>query len=178
LSLERFRLHRRALCTLAPSPPSAAGAARAAIVTFDRWDAAAPSASHVVDIESVEPYEPGAFYRRELPCLRAALAALSALPEVVIVDGHVWLAEGVPGLGARLLEAEPSLRTVVGVAKTRFRETPAAQVFRATSRAPLWVDEAGEPVDAARHIAEMHGPHRIPAMLKLVDQLCRGHAHT
>ena len=81
--------------------------ARAAIVSFDSWEAGVASARDVVEVAQVEPYEPGAFYRRELPCLRAALAALPVLPEIVIVDGHVWLAAGVAGLGARLLEAEP-----------------------------------------------------------------------
>jgi deoxyribonuclease V len=55
------------------APPTVTPAARAAIVTFDRWDTAVPIAHHVVDIDRVEAYEPGAFYRRELPCVRAAL---------------------------------------------------------------------------------------------------------
>ena len=148
--------------------------ARAAVVTFDAWTAATPTARRNVMVEHVEPYEPGAFYRRELPCVRAALAALDAQPEIVIVDGHVWLEPGVRGLGARLLEAEPRIRTVVGVAKTRFRETPAVEVLRGGSSAPLYVDEIGEHVDAPRVVAAMHGAFRIPTMLKLVDRLCRG----
>jgi deoxyribonuclease V len=152
-------------------------AAQAAIVAFDAWESASPVARAIVQVQAVEPYEPGAFYRRELPCLRAALAALAALaavPDIVIVDGHAWLAVGSPGLGARLLEAEPRLQTVVGVAKTRFRDTPAAEVLRGSSKAPLFVDEAGQFADAAPRVAAMHGRHRIPTMLKLVDRLARG----
>lgn len=152
------------------------GGARAAVVAFDSWTAATPVEQRVVAIDHAEPYEPGAFYKRELPCIRAALASLPAMPEIAIVDGHVWLEDGKPGLGARLLAAEPHIRTVVGVAKTRFLGSPAREVLRGSSANPLWVDEAGVPVGAAERVAEMHGAFRVPTMLRLVDQLCRGHA--
>lgn len=150
------------------------GGARAAVVAFASWSAEVPIEEHVVTVERVAPYESGAFYKRELPCILAALAALSAMPEVVIVDGHAWLEAARPGLGARLLEAEPRIRTVVGVAKTRFLDSTAAPVLRGSSASPLWVDEAGAPVGAAARVAEMHGAFRVPAMLRRVDQLCRG----
>lgn len=150
------------------------GGARAAAVLLSSFDAAVPDAQCVVSVPRVEPYESGAFYKRELPCLRLALAALPRLPEVVIVDGHAWLdALERPGLGARLLEAEPRIQTVIGVAKTRFAGAPAEPVLRGSSAVPLWVDEAGLALDAPRAIAAMHGPHRIPTMLRLVDHLCR-----
>lgn len=152
-----------------------AGGARAAVVAFDSWDASSPREQRVVSLARVEPYESGAFYKRELPCILAALKMLSTHPDVVIVDGHVWLAAGRPGLGARLLEAAPQIRTVVGVAKTQFAGAPAAPVLRGRSTNPLWVDEAGAHVDAPKRIEEMHGEFRIPTMLRLVDHLCRGH---
>jgi deoxyribonuclease V len=43
--------------------------ARAACVLAESWTDATPSSEHSVDISSVEEYEPGNFYRRELPCL-------------------------------------------------------------------------------------------------------------
>jgi deoxyribonuclease V len=147
--------------------------ARAAVVAFTPWSAETPTEQHVVQIADVDPYEPGAFYKRELPCIRAALASLTSRPTVVIVDAHAWLAPGVAGLGARLLHADPSIATVVGVAKTRFKGAPATPIVRGRSTAPLWVDEAGERLDAARRVAEMHGPYRVPALLRLVDQLAR-----
>jgi deoxyribonuclease V len=156
------------------------GGARAAVVAFASWDAAVPTEQHVVAVGRVEPYESGAFYKRELPCLLAALGSLSQTPDVVIVDGHAWLERTTtgqkPGLGARLLEAEPRIPTVVGVAKTRFAGAPAKPVFRGSSAMPLWVDEAGVFIDAPKRIAEMHGAHRVPAMLRLVDQLGRSDA--
>ena len=38
-------------------------------------------------VEGVKPYEPGQFYKRELPCILALLEELSELPECIIVDG-------------------------------------------------------------------------------------------
>lgn len=50
----------------------------------------------------------------------------------------------------------------------------AQELRRGTSRSPLYVTAAGmDATEAARHIAEMHGPHRIPTLLKRIDRLCR-----
>lgn len=169
------------------SSASSGAAARAAALAFDAWTAPCPREIAVVLLDPVEPYTPGAFYRRELPAVRAALAALTFAPDVVIVDGHAWLGcedsregrapnrpRGRAGLGARLLEAEPRLVAVVGVAKTRFAGAPATPVLRGASKTPLWVDEAGVFVDAARRVTEMHGPFRIPTLLARVDRIARG----
>src|SRR5690242_4070369 len=75
----------------------------AACVLFRAWDDAGSESETVIPIASVEPYEPGQFYRRELPCLLAVLEAAGGSPDVVIVDGYVWLMdERDPGLGAHL----------------------------------------------------------------------------
>jgi deoxyribonuclease V len=146
-------------------------------VTFDAWAAATPTARKTVMIEHVEPYEPGAFYRRELPCLAAVLARAPAAPEVIVVDGYVWLGAGcTPGLGAHLYEALGRAVPVVGVAKTRFRgATHAVEVRRGTAVKPLYVTAAGMTAEeAAKHVAEMHGDFRLPSLLKAADRLCRG----
>ena len=73
-------------------------------------------------IDRVEPYEPGRFYVRELPCLLAVLEMFDPQPEVIVIDGYVWLGdEEDPGLGAHLHRAIGGRSAVVGVAKTRFR---------------------------------------------------------
>ena len=149
----------------------------AACVLFRAWTDAAGAAEEVEHIAQVEPYQPGQFYRRELPCLLAVLARVPAPPEAVVVDGYVWLAdEAAPGLGGHLYAALGRTVPVIGVAKTRFAgATLARPVVRGTSRRPLWVTAAGiDPDDAARHVTDMHGPFRIPTLLKRVDQLCRG----
>jgi len=75
-----------------------------AAVGFFAWSDAASAIEHVGhDVAKPAPYAAGAFYRRELPfILRAVTEVERRHPvEAVIVDGHVWLREGEPGLGAR-----------------------------------------------------------------------------
>lgn len=162
------------------------------LVGFEAWTDAEPSDERVVRVEGPPAdYEPGAFYRRERPCLLAALATLAARPEVVVVDGYVFVGPGRPGLGAWLAAAlaeappAPSSATasassaapiVVGVAKSGFSgATHALPVHRGDSRRPLYVDALGvEPETAAAWLRAMHGPHRLPSLLRRVDQLTRG----
>jgi deoxyribonuclease V len=148
----------------------------AACVTFQDWPDAMPASECVVRIERVEPYEPGRFFRRELPCLLAVLEAAGAMPDIVIVDGYVWLGdEHDPGLGAYLHRALGGATVVVGVAKTRFqRARDVAEVLRGHSRSPLFVTAVGMDLAlAADRIRAMHGPYRIPSLLRRVDRLCR-----
>jgi deoxyribonuclease V len=148
------------------------GGARVAGVGASAWEQAAPSAERVVWCDDVAAYEPGAFYRRELPALLVLLGAWGERPEVVIVDGHAWL-DGRPGLGARLHEATGI--DVVGVAKKAFHGGEALPLQRGGSERPLYVSAAGGiTAERARAlVASMHGPHRLPTLLKLADRLCR-----
>jgi deoxyribonuclease V len=152
------------------------GGAVAAGVAFRDWADDRASAETTVRVDRVEPYEPGQFYRRELPCLLAVLGGLETRPEVIVIDGYVWLGdEHDPGLGAHLHDAIGGRSAVVGVAKTRFlRARVAREVRRGESLSPLFVTSAGmEPSEAADHIREMHGPYRVPTLLRRVDRLCR-----
>ena len=116
-------------------------------------------------------YEPGQFFRRELPHLLASLG--SDRPDAVVVDGYVWLAKDRPGLGARLHEAIGV--PIVGVAKEPFRDNDVAiEVLRGSGKRPLFVTSEGiDPRVAAGHVALMDGPNRLPTLLKRVDHLCR-----
>jgi deoxyribonuclease V len=148
----------------------------AACVLFRSWTDAEPAGEHICRLERVEPYQPGQFYKRELPCLLAVLEKAAQPLELVVVDGYVWLAdEARPGLGAHLYEALGKAVPVVGVAKTHFAGAKAARpVLRGDSGKPLFVTAAGVAVDeVARQVQAMHGPFRIPTLLKRVDQLCR-----
>jgi deoxyribonuclease V len=149
--------------------------ARVAAVLFGGWDAEAPTVEKVRDLggEAALPYEPGAFYKRELPCLLAVLEELPRPIECVVIDGYVWLGPERPGLGARLHEAVKL--PVVGVAKTEFRGAPAVQVVRGESKRPLFVTAVGVDVAAAAEaVGRMHGVYRVPTLLRRVDQLARG----
>jgi deoxyribonuclease V len=153
--------------------PDAAGVA---CVLADTWEAEYALATATTRIASAPaPYQPGEFYRRELPLLLSLLKEVDPLPRILVIDGYVWLADRDPGLGAHLFEAYGGTIPVVGVAKSRYRgDTRSAQVLRGGSRRPLHVTAAGVDLSqTARWIASMHGPHRIPTLLQQVDSLSR-----
>ncbi|MEZ4241753.1 MAG: endonuclease V [Myxococcota bacterium] len=152
--------------------------ANAACVVAADWTAPAPIDARVERVPGVADYRPGAFYERELGPVLAVLARVreAGVPfGVVVVDGYVWLdAEGRKGLGAHLHDA--LALPVVGVAKRPFRGSAhAVEVHRGESARPLYVTAVGIDADeAAARILAMHGPHRVPTLLRLVDQRSRG----
>jgi len=148
----------------------------AAGVLFDDWDAATPQRTVTCRFDTVEPYVPGAFYRRELPCLLGLLREHALQPGLVIVDGHVFLDDaGRPGLGKHLFDALDGRVPVIGVAKTAFTGIGVEHaVLRGDSARPLYVSVAGLPLaEAQAHVRAMHGAHRLPTLLKWVDRACR-----
>lgn len=148
----------------------------AAAVGFGAWTDQAPAFEVTALIQAPLPYEPGSFWKRELPCLQAALERLPQRPTLVAVDGYVWLnAEGRPGLGAHLFEALGRSIPVVGIAKTPFDGSEHARaVLRGASRRALHVTAVGLPLaEAAAAVASMHGQFRIPTLLHRADSLCR-----
>lgn len=148
----------------------------AACVLADAWEASTARRELVVRVDGVAPYEPGAFYKRELPCLVAVLAEAREALTCVVVDGYVRLDRaGRVGLGGRLHEALGGATPVVGVAKKPFGDaTFAARVLRGASATPIWVTAVGmSDAEAAAHVQTMHGPYRIPTLLTRVDRLCR-----
>ncbi|MCB0120729.1 MAG: endonuclease V [Caldilineaceae bacterium] len=146
-------------------------------VTFTGWDDATPTGEFTTWVSPVVPYVPGEFFRRELPCILALLPLLPASPELIIVDGYVQLgAEQRAGLGQHLYEALDGTIPIIGVAKKAFQGTPATtELYRGGSTRPLYVTAVGIDGETAKgRIAAMHGNHRLPTLLKRVDQLCRG----
>lgn len=148
--------------------------ARVAGVGFVGWGQAVPDGRWSVHLTEVADYVPGSFYRRELPCLLALLDRVDAPLASVVVDGNVWNAPGVPGLGAHLYAALDERIPVVGVAKSRLRGVEATEVLRGTSKRPLLVTAVGmSRADAVAAVRSMHGAYRIPTLLKEVDHLAR-----
>ncbi len=151
--------------------------ARTAGVLFEDWGDAEPAATHVLDhSEAAAAYEPGAFFRRELPLILAFLRSLPQEPRLIVVDGYVTLDDaGRKGLGAHLFEALEEKVPVIGVAKRPFAGSRHAEaVLRGRSERPLYVTAKGlSKTEAASAIARMHGPHRLPTLLKLADRLFR-----
>ncbi len=150
----------------------------AACVGFVAWtDAAASFETARGFDEAPAGYESGQFYRRELPYLLEILKTLPAPPALIVVDGFVWLDAGRPGLGAHLSQALGDRCPIVGVAKRPFAGAAnVTAVLRGASSVPLFVSAIGLALeDAAQNVARMHGAHRIPTLLKRVDQLARAH---
>lgn len=151
----------------------------AGAAAFEDWSASEPLAEAIhVEYQCVD-YVPGEFFRRELPAIRQVLQRFSATPDVVIVDGYVWLEdESSPGLGAYLYTHLNQQSRVIGVAKKPYRNSSTAvPVTRGTSRRPLFVTAAGiDSATAADYIRKMHGEFRIPTMLRFVDQMGRDFA--
>ena len=149
------------------------GVGNSAAVVFQRWDDPSPTAEYTAVSQSVPPYVPGQFFRRELPCLLAVLNKIKEPIDVVLIDGYVKLGDQ-PGLGQHLFAHCSHTTPVIGIAKTRFHGAPAKEVFRGVSKSPLYVTSIGVSADdAALGVQKMHGSHRIPALLKRADQLAR-----
>jgi deoxyribonuclease V len=153
----------------------AAGGAVAALVLADDQTFRTLVEERTVRLTDVAPYEPGAFFTRELPALRAVLDGAGPLA-LLIVDGYVHLdPDGRRGLGAHAHEAFGV--PVVGVAKTAFHSaTHAVSVRRGSAQRPLYVTAIGIAVDeAVTLVREMAGPYRLPDALRRVDALSKGH---
>jgi deoxyribonuclease V len=152
------------------------GGARAALVVAADPGYSSIVEEHLAHLARAADYQPGQFYVRELPAIRAALAGTGPL-DLLIVDGYVDLdPNGRPGLGT-FVHSALSI-PVIGVAKTAFRSaTHAIAVRRGHAVKPLYVTAAGlDRADAAALVQAMAGPFRLPDALRRVDQLTRGTA--
>lgn len=152
--------------------------ARAAAISFLDPADPVPRSAHVHTLRDPAPYVPGAFFERELPALLPLVRrARARLPlSTVIVDGHVDLDDGRPGLGRHLHEAlgAPAGLQVVGVAKSPFTGAPAQPLLRGGSERPLYVSATSGLDRAQALVAALHGDHRLPTLLTWVDHLARG----
>lgn len=152
------------------------GAAITAGVAFADWRSDRVEATVLRRIDKVASYRPGYFYERELPCIMSLLSELPFEPQTIVIDGYVWLgAARQAGLGAHLHAALNKAIPVVGVAKTRFRDTPPeTEVLRGHSARPLYVTAVGmDEVLAKMAVRSMAATDRMPTMLSAVDRACR-----
>jgi len=151
-------------------------AAHIAGVAFSAWNDATPESIHTSTLDGIEDYEPGAFFRRELPCILKLLRDHKLAPEWIVVDGFVHLdRNGEPGLGKYLYDVLGGRVRVIGVAKRARANTPESwAVYRGKSGRPLYVTAEGVSFKTAQeHIAGMSGQFRLPDLLRMADQACR-----
>ncbi|HNY29869.1 MAG TPA: endonuclease V [Fibrobacteria bacterium] len=153
------------------------GSDRAAVagILFQDWADDRPFEILTTVESSFGEYEPGAFYKRELPCLLALLQKCRYRLETIVVDGYVTLSDDKPGLGMHLHRALEGAVAVVGVAKTRYQGISADhEILRGASARPLFVTSMGCPLELAKErILSMHGEHRIPFLLGRADREAR-----
>lgn len=149
------------------------GSASAAAVLFADYRSAEPFKELTCRLPNAAAYIPGEFYRRELPCILTLYDTFEEKPDEIVIDGYVMLGDR-PGLGQYLFEAIGGGIPVIGVAKTRYGDTPGIEILRGGSVRPLYVTAAGiDPGAASERIRTMHGPHRLPTLLKRVDLLAK-----
>lgn len=146
------------------------------MVEFEAWSAEEADYCGAIYTRVESEYVPGEFFKRELPCLLKALNFRNSEYECIVIDGFVHLkGKGRKGLGRYLYEDLRGGTPVVGVAKNRLKiATRYVCVYRGRSRRPLYVSAMGMRMPVAVSCIEgMAGAHRIPGMLKLVDQLTK-----
>ena len=146
--------------------------AKAVGVIFDEWESEEPHEIITALIDQVEDYESGSFYKRELPCILKLLEQVDMHNiDTIIIDGYVYLGDITKaGLGMHLYNSLMGKIPIIGVAKTYFYETSAVEVFRGTSKNPLYITSVGvETSKSAMYIRNMHGNFRMPKLLKLLD---------
>jgi len=147
--------------------------ALAACVGFHTFNDDQPSFSKTIQMQGLQPYISGLFWKRELPPLLEMTHSISETIDLIIIDGYVTLGDR-PGLGYYLWKALGEQISVIGVAKTFFQGARAMEVIRGTSKKPLFVTSIGiDQTKAAEAIHQMHGSFRIPTLLKIVDHLSK-----
>ena len=144
-------------------------------VIFENWSSLDAIQCYLTEVAQVAEYEPGSFYKRELPCILQLLQEHKLKPDIIVVDGYVYL-DGVAksGLGKHLYDSLGGEVEIIGVAKKPFVDiSEKFAVYRGGSQKPLYVTSTGDVEQAKESIRSMAGKHRNPVLLKKVDQLCR-----
>ena len=145
-------------------------------VLFDEWTQSEPSKIISIVVDGIAEYEPGNFYKRELPCILELLKEVKDYTiTCIVVDGYVFLDDkGKKGLGYYLYEALDSRIPIIGVAKSYFAGNNSIEVCRGESKKPLYVTSIGvDQRESAHFIETMYGEFRMPTLLKILDTATR-----
>lgn len=152
--------------------------AKTVLLFFENWQSETPINVITHITKDVLDYEPGSFYKRELPCIMNALEEVSLEGlEAIIIDGHIYVDNDRKyGLGGHLYEALDKKFPIIGMAKTSFQSNTetVVEILRGESKNPLFVSAIGLKKEvAANHIKNMFGDYRLPYLLKLMDQITK-----
>jgi deoxyribonuclease V len=148
----------------------------AAGVMFETWSDQSPIQEYTSLCDDIADYEPGSFYKRELPCILKLLQDHDLKPHTIVIDGFVYLdSSNKAGLGKHLYTSINETIEIVGVAKSKYPSVSSEwEVFRGDSKKPLYVTTTSTDLDSVKELVlNMDGKYRIPTLLKRADQLCR-----
>lgn len=150
--------------------------AKTVCLVFHDWTDAEPTNIFEEKLDEVEKYEPGSFYKRELPCILSLLKKVeSEIKNItaIIVDGFVLLDDDDKlGLGGYLYKQLNSKIAVIGVAKSGFyrNKKNVKELLRGESKKPLYISAMGIELNSAfEHIKSMYGNYRMPKLLQILD---------
>lgn len=147
-------------------------------ISFESWTDSVPNRIEVEVLEGISKYEPGSFYKRELPCILSLLKRYN-LKEVniIIVDSYVLLDDaGKLGLGGHLYEHLDKAIPIIGVAKSRFNSNVinVKELLRGDSIKPLYISAIDIDLKEAYNLVQsMHGSYRMPTLLQILDAKTR-----
>ncbi len=157
--------------------------ARTVGVIFNDLSDEKPSEVITVWSSGFKPYEPGQFYKRELPCILDCLSKVKLTDfDTIILDGFYRLrgqdGDEWSGLGEHLMEElkkqgllHPDLN-IWCVAKSNFCRTDeiSVPITRGAGKVPLYVQALRDQPGAALLVKNMAGEYRLPKMLKILDK--------
>ena len=150
--------------------------AKTVCLTFNDWGDSKPMNIYEETINEIEAYEPGAFYKRELPCILSLLSKIKTKVnsiEAIVIDGYVILDDhNKLGLGGHLYNELGFDTPVIGVAKSGFHgnNKNVKELIRGDSKKPLYITALGIDLESAfNNIKSMHGNFRMPTLLQVLD---------
>lgn len=143
-------------------------------IGFLSWQDEKPLQIYSEILEGIAEYEPGSFYKRELPCIVSLLKTIELSEiELIIVDSYVQLDDnGKLGLGGHLYEKLDQKIPVIGVAKSGYHQNKINNkaLLRGKSKNPLYISAIGIELNIAfEYIKSMHGEYRMPTLLQILD---------
>jgi deoxyribonuclease V len=152
--------------------------AKIVAIEFQNWTDAAPDKIVIAYKTDIDDYEPGASYKRELPCIVEIMQQIDLnTVDFLIVDGYVFLdSAGKKGLGYYVFEHFNKKIPIIGVAKSHFFDNDkfVLPILRGESKNPLYITAIGmELYEAADCIEKMDGSFRMPTLLKQLDTLTK-----